>query len=133
MPAASRTSTPAQNSEHSDDEPNSDLFTESPHHSMTTYTSMPLERYRVIPSDTGGPALKQPRSGFYLWNGMEELRQDVRRTVSIASEGYDEVEDKLAWLKRQGGAQRPLHRIQQVAHYENALSMASKGPHLNKT
>ena len=132
-PAASRASTPAQYSEQSDDEPNSHLFTESPRHSMTTYTSMPLERYRVIPSDTGGPAVKQPRSGFYLWNGMEELRQELRKTVATTSKGHEEVEDKLTWLKRQGGAQTSLQEVQRVVHSENALSMASKGPHLNET
>lgn len=134
-PALSRTSTPAQHDENCDDEPNSDLFTESPRHSVTTYTSMALEYQRVVPSETAGQIRREPKSGHYLYNGLEEIRQQVRKMVARANEAHEEVEERLEELKRQGGggSQIPLYKLAGVMHSEMALDATSKGPHLNET
>lgn len=65
-PAASRSSTPAHWSMGTDGTLENDLFAESPLHGMTTYTSMPLEHTRKVPSEVDGQIKDEPRSGRYL-------------------------------------------------------------------
>lgn len=55
--------------------------------------------------------------------------------MACANEEHENIQAGLKELERQGGgkSQTPLYKLAGVIHGNMALSVASKGPHLNQT